>query len=207
MQKNSYFDKNNSDLPLRAIHLKPQNLSYIHSQLVVVVAFVCSCDCVFLCLWQWSCFFGGPWYIVCLWLLQIIGPDPSRWDLPVRALSGWFCPLDLQPQDKPIREAVAQKKRRKYLHLPEEGGGSRTCPKLMEHFIITPLDYKLTKQEEKNCSYKMIFDPSDWYGVPVFGGAIKWVSWMPNIQEQGIFKTCFFKLASLSKAHLWLGPV
>ena len=33
-----------------AIHLKPQNLSYLNICLVEVVVFVCLCDCVLVCL-------------------------------------------------------------------------------------------------------------------------------------------------------------
>ena len=41
------YDKYNSDLFARAIHLKPQNLSYLNSWIVIV--FCCVCVCVFVC--------------------------------------------------------------------------------------------------------------------------------------------------------------
>ena len=56
------YDKNNSDLLARAIHLKPQNLSYLNSWMGKVFFCLCLCACmfVFLCfcvgvfIWQWQ---------------------------------------------------------------------------------------------------------------------------------------------------------
>ena len=49
-------DTNNSDLLARAIRLKPQDLPYLNSQLVVLVVFVCLLFvCFSMCVFLWLC--------------------------------------------------------------------------------------------------------------------------------------------------------
>ena len=59
------YDTNHSDLLARAIHLKPQNLSFLNSWLVIVLVVVCLCFCVFVSV----CLFddGKHYRVVCCW--------------------------------------------------------------------------------------------------------------------------------------------
>ena len=85
------YDKNNSDLLARAIHLKPQNIKYLNSWLVVFFYFfyffllLCLCLCVgsFVCLFD--CVFG---FFVGLYASKNMRktthpflPAPSTWSL------------------------------------------------------------------------------------------------------------------------------
>ena len=61
------YDKNNSDLLARAIQLRPQNLSYPNSWLVVVKVFVCMCVCLSVCL----CDNGKHYRLIHCWCYSV----------------------------------------------------------------------------------------------------------------------------------------
>ena len=56
------YDKNNSDLLARAIHLKGQNLSYFNIWLVVVCVFMFLGACVFVSLFFYVTMASTTWY-------------------------------------------------------------------------------------------------------------------------------------------------
>ena len=61
-RKSKKYDKNNSDRLTRAVHLKPQNLSYPNSWLVVMKAL---CLFVFLCgSWRFLVVLDGFWWLL-----------------------------------------------------------------------------------------------------------------------------------------------
>ena len=94
-RESNKYDKNNSDRLGRAIHLKPQNLSYPNSWLVVVEAL-----CVLVCLCGSLRFLvvldGFFWFLGCSWwFLGVLAVFfvvlwVSLWFLVVLGRSWWF---------------------------------------------------------------------------------------------------------------------